>query len=184
GQYQIEAAMLGEDYFVRSLTLPGATKNQPPVDAARSPLMIEAGKRIENLTVTVAEGAAAIRGIVTSATESKRRPDRLLIYLVPAEKEAADTTLRYYQAEVNGDRFELTNLSPGRYYVIARPPFSETTNGEAVRPLVRKATERAALLKQAAAANTVLELRPCQRLTDYALSYEAAATRKTTSSTR
>ncbi|MFL6215274.1 MAG: carboxypeptidase regulatory-like domain-containing protein [Blastocatellia bacterium] len=183
GQYHIEAAMLGDNFFVRSITLPGAAKNQPPADAARGPLMIEPGKRLENLIVTVAEGAAAVQGIVTSATEGARRPDRLFVYLVPAEKEAADTALRYYQAEVNGDRFEFTNLSPGRYLVIARPPFTDTTNGGAVRPLVWKATERATLLKQAAAANPVLELRPCQRLVDYSISYEPAAKKNVASRT-
>jgi hypothetical protein len=188
GKYRVEAALLGEDYFVRSFTLPGAAKNQPPVDAARGPLTVEPGKRIENLTVTVAEGAASIRGVVTPATEGARRPDRLFVYLVPAEKEAADAALRYYQAEVKGDRFELTNLSPGRYYVIARPPSADAASDEAARPLAWKTTERAALFKQASAANTVLELQPCQRLTDYSLSYEPPATqpatKKATSGTR
>jgi hypothetical protein len=180
GQYQIEAAMLNDDYFVKSFTLAGATKGQPPTDAARGPLAIEPGKRIENLTITVAEGAASIRGTVTSTTEGAPRPDRLMVYLVPAEKEAADAALRYYQAEVKGDRFESTNLSPGRYYVIARPPSAEAASTEAVRPLVLKATERAALFKQASAASAVLELRSCQRLTDYSLSYEPPATKPAT----
>ena len=30
GQYRIEPSMLGEDYFVRSITLPAPAKNQPP----------------------------------------------------------------------------------------------------------------------------------------------------------
>jgi hypothetical protein len=173
---------------MKSLTLPGAAKNLPPIDAARAPLTIGPGKRMENLTLTVAEGAASIRGIVTSATEGARRPDRLFVYLVPAEKDGGETALRYYQAEVKGDRFELTNLSPGRYYVIARPPAADAASTDAVRPLVLKATERAALFKQAGAASTVLEMRTCQRLTDYALSYEPPvtrpATKKATSGTR
>jgi hypothetical protein len=174
GQYHIEATMLGEDYFLRAVTLPGAAKNQP-VDLSRGPLTIKAGERFDNLIVTVAEGAASVRGIVTSATEGAQRPDRLIVHLVPAEKEAADYALRYYEAEVSGDHFELTNLSPGRYFVIARTPSPDAGGTEAARPLAWKANERAALLKQASAANTLLELRPCQRVVDYVLNYTPAA---------
>ena len=178
GQYHVDTMMLGEDYFVRSITLPGTAKNQPQVDAARGALTLRAGERLDNLTVTVAGGAAAVRGRVASATEGAPRPDRLLVHMVPAEKEAADDALRYYEAEVKGDDFEMTNLSPGRYYVIARPPAGDTTNGKPARPVAWSAAERAALLKQAAAANVVLELRPCQRVADYSLSYAPPAAKK------
>ncbi|HJQ22529.1 MAG TPA: carboxypeptidase-like regulatory domain-containing protein [Blastocatellia bacterium] len=176
GQYRVLPAMLGEDYFVRSMTLPAPAKNQPPVDAARSPLTIKAGERLGELTVTVAEGAAALRGRVVPATEGARLPDRLRVHLVPAEKEAAGDVLRYGEARVAADgAFTFQNLAPGRYLIIARPSADDDTSDEAPPPVAWNAAARATLLKQAAAANLTLDLQPCQRLTDYALKYTPPA---------
>jgi hypothetical protein len=176
GQYHIEPAMLGEDYFVRSMTLPASGKNSPPVDAARNPLAVKSGERLNNLTVTVAEGAAAVRGRVVSATEGARLPDRLRIHLVPAEKEAANDVLRFAEAKASADgAFVINNLAPGHYFILARPSADDETSDELARPVAWDATERAALLKQAAAANLTLDLQPCQRFIDYVLKYTPPA---------
>ncbi|MFL6273851.1 MAG: carboxypeptidase regulatory-like domain-containing protein [Blastocatellia bacterium] len=175
GQYRVLPMMLGEDYFVRSITLPAPAKNQPPIDAARSPLTIKAGERLSELAVTVAEGAAALRGRVVPATEGARLPDRLRLHLVPAEKEAADELLRYYEAELRGDSFELKNLAPGRYFVIVRRAADDDTSADNSRPVAWDAAARKRLRQRAETANVTLELRPCQQVTDYALKYQPAA---------
>ena len=168
--------MLGEDYFVRSITLPASGKNQPPVDAARNPLAVKSGERLNNLTVTVAEGAAAVRGRVVPATEGARLPDRLRIHLVPAEKEAANDVLRFAEAKAGADgAFVINNLAPGHYLILARPSADEETSDALARPVAWDATERAALFKQAAAANFTLDLQSCQRLIDYVLKYTPPA---------
>ena len=181
GQYHIEPAMLGEDYFVRSITLPASGKNQPPVDAARNPLAVKSGERLNNLTITVAEGAAAVRGRVVPATEGARLPDRLRVHLVPAEKEAANDVLRFAEAKASADgAFAINNLAPGHYLILARPSADDETSDEPARPVAWDATERAALLKQAAAANFTLDLQSCQRSIDYVLKYTPPAPKKAT----
>jgi len=176
GQYHIEPSMLSEDYYVRSITFPAPAKNQPPVDAARTPLAVKSGERLNNLTVTIAEGAAAVRGRVVSATESARLPDRLRVHLVPAEKEAANDLLRFAEARAGADgAFVINNLAPGHYFMLARPAADDDASDEAARPAAWTATERAALLKQAAAANLTLDLQPCQRLMDHVLKYTPPA---------
>ncbi|MEN3331758.1 MAG: hypothetical protein V7641_1123 [Blastocatellia bacterium] len=176
GQYHIEPAMLGEDYFVQSITLPAPAKNQPPVDVTRYPLAVKSGDHLNNLTVTIAEGAAAARGRVVSATKDARLPDRLRIHLVPAEKEAANDVLRFAEAKVSADgAFVINNLAPGHYFILARPSADDETGDEQAWPVAWHATERAALLKQAAAANLTLDLQPCQRLSDYMLKYTPLA---------
>src|SRR2546423_3225763 len=176
GQYRVLPAMLGEDYFVRWITLPATAKNQPPVDAARNPLTIKAGERLNELTVTVAKGAAGLRGRVIPATESARLPDRLSLHLVPAEKQAAGDLLRFAEARVAADgAFTIQNLAPGRYLIVARPAADDEASDEAARPVAWDAAARATLLKQAAAANLTLDLQPCQRLIDYVLKYTPPA---------
>ena len=64
----------------------------------------------------------------------------------------------------------INNLAPGHYLILARPSADEETSEALARPVAWDATERAALLKQAAA-NLSLELQPCQRLIDYVLKY-------------
>lgn len=180
GQYHIEPAMLGEDYFVQSITLPAPGKTQPPVDAARNPLAVKSGERLNSLTVTIAEGAAAVRGRVVPATEGAHLPDRLRIHLVPAEKEAADDVLRFAEARASADgAFVINNLAPGRYFIVARPPADNEASDKLAWPVAWDATERAALLKQAAAANLTLDLQPCQRLMDYVLKYTPPALKPT-----
>lgn len=178
GQYRVLPMMLGDDYFVRSITLPALAKNQPPVDAARAPLTIKAGERLNDLAVTVAEGAAALRGRVIPATEGARLPERLRLHLVPAEKEAADDLLRYYEAEVRGDSFELKNLAPGRYFVIARHATEDDASADNPRPVAWDAEARKRLRQRAETSNVTLELRACERLTDYALKYQPAAKKR------
>ena len=175
GAYRLEVVLPSEDYFVRSITLPAAAKTQPPVDAARNPLAVKAGERLNSLAVTVAEGAAALRGHVAPATEGVRLPERLRVHLVPAEKEAAGDVLRFAEVSAGaGGAFTISNVAPGRYFILALPPADEAGD-EPARPVAWDATGRAALLKQAAAANLALDLQPCQRLTEYVLRYTPPA---------
>ena len=176
GQYRVLPVMAGEDYFVKSLTLPAPAKNQPPVNAARAPLTVKAGERLGDLTVTLAEGAAALRGRVVPTTEGARLPDRLRVHLVPAEKEAAGDLLRYHETRVAADgAFTFQSLAPGRYLILARPPVDDEANDEAARPVAWDAAARTVLLKQATAADLVLDLQPCQRSINYALKYTPPA---------
>jgi hypothetical protein len=179
--YRLEVRLPGEDYFVRSITLPASGKNLPPVDAARHPLTVKAGERLDHLVVTIAEGAAAVRGRVTPAKDGTALPDRLRIHLVPASKEAANEVLRFAEARANADgAFVVDNLAPGSYFILAAPLADDEAGDEPARPVAWDATERAALLKQAAAAGFTFDLQPCQRLMDYVLKYTPPAREKET----
>ena len=80
-----------------------------------------AGQRLTGVVVAAKEGAAAIRGKVVPATEGGSLPGNLRVHLVPAERESTDDPLRFAEALVNNDgTFSLTNLAPGRYYILAR----------------------------------------------------------------
>ena len=176
GAYHLEVTVPSEDYFVRSITLPAAAKNQPPVDAARAPLTVKAGERLNSLTVTVAEGAATVRGHVVPATEGGRLPERLRLHLVPAEKEAAGDVLRFAEAKAGADgAFMIGSVAPGHYFILALPLADDEAGDEPARPAAWDANERAALLKQAAAANLALDVQPCQRLMEYVLRYTLPA---------
>jgi hypothetical protein len=86
--------------------------------------------------------------------------------------------LRYSETLVNRDgAFAFTNLAPGRYFIFARvEPLTERlteplTELESIppRPSAWDPTARLKLRREAEAANTVVELKPCQRLVDYTL---------------
>ncbi len=182
GRYRLLTELLSEEWFVRSITLPGvaastgartaartAAKPAAPVllDAGRNGLALRAGERATGLVVMVAGGAAALAGRVKAAT-GVSLPAQTSIYLIPAEREQADDVLRYAETKTSSDGgFSLKNLAPGKYWVFARP--AEKLADSVLVLKAWNATERAKLRREAEAANNVLELQPCQRLTNYEL---------------
>src|SRR5439155_17160086 len=120
GRYRLETKLSGEHWYVRAITLPAPARNQKPIDAARDGLALKAGERVKDLIVTVAEGAASMRGKVT-VTVGAKLPARLRVHVIPTERESADDVLRYAQVNANRDgSFTLTNLAPGKYWLLAR----------------------------------------------------------------
>jgi hypothetical protein len=99
----------------------------------------------------------------------------LRVHLVPAEQEAADDTLRFAEAVVQGDgKFTLSNLAPGRYWLVARQASEEDAIERFPRPLAWNLNSRANLRRDAEASNVIVDLKPCQRVSDYALRYAPA----------
>ncbi|MEK6320173.1 MAG: carboxypeptidase-like regulatory domain-containing protein [Acidobacteriota bacterium] len=177
-RYRIEMRLPGEDWFVRSLTRAG-----PPVsnqnDVAAAGLGLNTGQHITDLTVTLAEGAAALRGKVIPASEGSRLPAQLRVHLVPAEPESTDDVIRFFEARLDSEgAFSLTNLAPGRYYLHVRPVSDDQLMERNPQPLVWMATARAKLRRDALAANVLIELQRCQRVTEYVLKYTSAPARK------
>lgn len=138
-----------------------------PVDAGRAGLSLGAGENLTGLTITVAEGAAAVKGSIAS-TEGKPLPPRSLVHLIPAEPAAAADLLRFFETEVGSDgAFAFANLAPGKYFVYAEPVPVTETRELFRRPVAWDTAARMKLRRAAEAANVMLELKPCQRLTDY-----------------
>ena len=171
GRYLLDTRrLLDEAWYVRAVTVPGPTNT--PVDASRNGIVVRPGQRINGIRVVLGEGAASIRGRVVADKEGASLPDRLRIHLVPAEPDGANDTLRFFEAEIQSDgSFKLTNLAPGRYLAVARPLSEEEAKQRSPRPLAWNATERANLRRVAEASNTTLDLKPCQRVSDYQFRY-------------
>jgi protocatechuate 3,4-dioxygenase beta subunit len=178
-RYHIALRLPGEDWYVRAITLPSDPPATSSQDAARNGLLIKSGEHVKGITITLAEGAAGARGRILPATEGAHLPAVLRLHLVPAEKESPDATLRFAEVTVQSDgAFALTNLAPGRYWILMRPTPEDPAADTAPRPVAWDAEGRARLRKEAEAANLIVDLQPCQRLTDYVLRYTPPAKKK------
>ena len=62
GRYRMEYNFIGEDWYVRSVTLPSPVPAKPAIDAARNGFAVKQGERVAGLNITLAEGAAAVKG--------------------------------------------------------------------------------------------------------------------------
>ena len=150
--------------------LPRAKTSQPnkPVDAARTWTTIKSGDRLSGLTVTLAHGAASLRGHITIA-EGETLPEKLIAYLVPVEREKADDVLRYYAVAVTADgKIAFNNLAPGRYWILAQSTTDDRSPSTKLR-LPDLTAMRSALRRAAEAAKTEVEFKPCQQIADFRL---------------
>ena len=185
GRYRMEYNYIGDDWYVRSVTLPSPVPAKPAIDAARNGFAVKQGERVAGLNITLAEGAAAVKGKIVSANEGAQLPDRLRVHLVPADKASANDILRFAEVMAQGDgAFSISNLAPGRYWIIALPVADDDSSARA-QPVAWDSNDRAALRHAAEAANVVLELQACQRVADYSLKYAPTlpATRPATKKT-
>jgi hypothetical protein len=178
-RYFLEPRLPNENWYVKAITAPlpasarGATaRNSAPADVAGSGIALKAGEKIAGVTVTIADGAAGLSGIVTPAREGSRLPARLRVHLVPVEAGAANDALRYAEAFArSGGSFSLSNIAPGKYWLVARAaPDNEPSDGSSA-PVAWDAGERAKLRKEAQAMKIEIELKPCQRITDQVVKY-------------
>ena len=172
GGYALSPLFYARYWYLKSITL-GASMpgRQPsaPRDVGRSWLAVKSADRLTGLTVTLAEGAASVRGQVT-AGEDEKLESGLLVYLVPADRVIGDDPFRYFLAEVRGENtFALGNLPPGRYFVFAQKPQANSpTTIEKLR-LPESAETRAKMRRAGEALKTEVEVKPCQNITDYKL---------------
>ena len=180
GSYRVTAHPIDENWYVRAISLPDpapAAANKP--GAARTPAMapakpqatfrLQGSQRASGIRINVAEGAAVLSGHLTSGEGDARTPTAMRIHLVPAERELTDEQLRYHEATTYADgSFFFRNLAPGRYLLVVRPVASEPVNASR-RPLAWDAEERTRLRREAEATNVSVELRPCQRIENFAL---------------
>ncbi len=169
GRYRLDSrVLLDEAWYVRGMTVPGPTNT--PVDVSSSGISVKSGQRLNGVRLVLGEGAASIRGRVSPEKEGASLPDRLRVHLVPAEPNAADQTLRFIETEVQSDgSFRLLNAAPGRYWLHAQPLSEEDLKRRIPQAKAWNPAFRAALRRDAAASNIVIELKPCQRISEYQL---------------
>ena len=156
-----------------STTVAGAAQTE----LSQGVVTIKSTERVAGVTIAIGQDAAGLIGKVAGTNEAAAIPGGLRVHLIPAEREQANNVLRYSEAAVNSDgSFALTNLAPGRYFIVSRiatetaaGPRSDNPAAVRHRELAWNAAPRAKLRTAAEAANIVVELKPCQRLNDYSL---------------
>ena len=174
GKYQFEPRFFARYWYLQSITIgsaPPATvvKSQAaPVrtDAVASWTTVKFGEQVTGLTVTLAEGAASVRGKVASAEPQQG----VVLYLIPSEQNKAEDVLRFFVTDVGADgTFALNNLPPGRYWAFTQPNTDAQTATLMKLRLPEAAAARTKLRKTAETQKTEIELKPCQNLIDYEL---------------
>jgi hypothetical protein len=171
-----------EDLFVRSVVLGQAMRIAPvprgapnPVaDLSRSGVLLKQGEKLTGVAVMVAEGGVSLRGQIVPEKTGAPLPLRMRAYLVPTETTAADEVIRYAETFARSDgSFTLTNITPGKYWFLARAVPDDEPADNPPPPVSWNAAERAKLRREAEAAKNEIELKACQRLTDQVMKYYA-----------
>ena len=172
GKYQFDPIFSARYWYLQSITIgtaPQATVRSQPAsktDAAANWTTVKFGEHLSNLTITLAEGAASVRGKLESGEPALGT----VLYLVPSEQDKAGDVLRFFVTEIGVDgTFALNNLAPGRYWTLV-----QTNSDPQIATLTKlrqpeAATARTKLRKTAEAKKTEIELKPCQNLTGYQL---------------
>ena len=182
GQYHFIPRFSAKYWYLQSVSLqasvapgPKATQANREVDAARNWTTLKTGDRLSGLVIKLSEGAASLQGKIITGEGEKPRA-RLYVYLLPAETEKAEDVLRFYAAPVLPDgKFNLNNVAPGRYLLIAQPAFDLALPPLSKLRLPDETETRAKLRRDAEASKTEIEFKPCQNVTDYQLALRPSA---------
>src|ERR1041384_3213383 len=115
--YYFVTRFAAKTWYLKSISLTSSTTKKT-VDATRVWTTVKHGDRISGLKITLAEGAASLSGQV-ALDEGETLPEKLFVYLVPAEKESSDEVLRFYGAAANPDgKITVNNVAQiGRAHV-------------------------------------------------------------------
>jgi len=170
GAYRIEPREPASGWYVRSITLDPVAKNP---NVPRDGLTLTSGEHVSGLSVTITEGAAKLSGHISTGEGQSLSP-LVRVYLVPAERDAAENILRFYEArpEVNGS-FGFDDIAPGKYWIVMRP--AEVNDQASTKSVRQDAALRAKILQDAQALKKAVTLKPCEEITDFALPFAPAS---------
>lgn len=182
GQFSLNTRFFAKYWYLRSITreTPAAQPARAVLanrqtDVARTGIALKFGERISGLMVTLAEGAASLRGAVKLA-EGESVPAKLYLHLVPAEKENADDVLRFFTILVDADgTFAVNNLPPGRYWTLARIAADNEPQSDAKLRASDEADMRTRVRLAAETSKTAVEFKPCQNVIDYQLPFKSSS---------
>ncbi len=181
GQFNLDVRFFAKYWYVRSIARE-ATPVQPvsgrvgvnsrQTDAARSGIDLKFGERVSGLTVTLAEGAASLRGAVKIAA-GESLPPKLHLHLAPAEKENAEDVLRFFITQVAADgAFGINNLPAGRYWVLARVAADHEPESVSKLRAPEEEDMRTRIRRAAEAAQTAVEFKPCENVSTFELPFK------------
>ena len=174
GLYAISASLPSSNWFVKSVSLKkghsSGSKLPESNDVTFDGIEVHSAMDITGLDFLIGTGAAAVSGRVTSPPGSLL-PSQLNAYLVSNEA-SNNSNFRLYQTRVhdNGE-FEFSNAAPGKYWLLLRAFSDGAAANRALRFSTLDPQARALLRKQANAANTLLDLKGCQRVSGYSIRY-------------
>ena len=174
GQYDLRARFFAKYWYLSSVSMPSAStagsakaNASEPANGGRNWLVLKDGADVTNVTITLAEGAASLHGMVTAA-EGKSIPADLHLYLVPSEREQATNGLRFYAAPVGSTgSFVLDNIAPGSYWAVVSVISDNGSPAPAQITRPDQADARARLLRAAEAAKKEIQLKLCENKTDF-----------------
>jgi hypothetical protein len=171
GKYRFEPQFYARYWYLKSIVIntPGAKPQK--IDAAANWTSTKFGDQLTGVTITLAEGAASIRGRVALAEGAALQPGTI-VYLTPAEPDKATDVLRFFATDVASDgTFTWNNLPPGKYFALAQANVDAqiATQAKLREPETEAAAARAKLRRAAETKKTEIELKPCQNLADYQL---------------
>ena len=136
------------------------------VDAARVWTNVKGSERLSNLTITLVHGAASFQGMLVPSAGGEV-PKDFFVYLVPAEGEKANDVLRFFAEPVRENGYVgMANIAPGRYWILAA---EGSTLPLAKLRSPQEAETRRRLRREAEAAKTEIEFKPCQNVSDFKL---------------
>lgn len=163
GKYRFEPVFFARYWYLQSITIPVGTTKPQKIDAAATWTALKSGEQLANLTITIAQGAASIRGRVP-APESAATQSGTSVYLIPAEPDKVDDVLHYFVSAVGEDQtFAFNNVPPGKYLALLdsqAPTLAKLRQPES-------ASTRTTIRRRAEAKKNAIELKPCQNLSDY-----------------
>jgi len=171
GSYQIDPRAPASGWYAKSVTMipPRSPAKIAISNLGHDGISVRSGERISGLVVTIAEGAAKLRGRITLA-EGQSLSSKLRVYVIPAERENADNLLRFYETRPDADRsFTIDNVAPGRYLILAR--LMEENEFGAAKSIRQDGTFRAKVVHDGEALKKDLAFKPCEQITAFDLPY-------------
>ncbi|HEX8999636.1 MAG TPA: carboxypeptidase-like regulatory domain-containing protein [Blastocatellia bacterium] len=175
-RYRLALNLPNENLYVKSIAVKAATPAAG--DLARNGVTVKQGEKLTGVTVTLAEGAASVRGKVQINPPETPLPPAVHILALPAEADAAEDMLRYAEATVHQDgTFAFTNLAPGKYLLVPTGIHVDESADRRQEFPDEKLTQLLRLRQDAAAPNIVkveVELKACQKMTDVILKLTGA----------
>ncbi|HEU4390200.1 MAG TPA: hypothetical protein VFV34_20530, partial [Blastocatellia bacterium] len=150
----------------------GSKTNPAQIDITPNGMWLSAGQQVDGLTIVIARGAAQIDGRVL-LPKSMLGSKNVHLCLVPASLEHQNDPLWYPEAPVKWrtGEFSLPNIPPGKYWIALIDSTFGITARPSTLPLMMIEAGRSRARHEAESAKIPIELRPCQRLTEYEVKY-------------
>jgi hypothetical protein len=166
GRYRFDPRFYARYWYLQSISIPAKPQK---IDAAANWTTVKSGDQLTNVTITLAEGAASIRGRLALA-EGAVAPAGMVVYLVPSELDKAEDVVRFFVTDVAPDgTFVLNNLPLGKYLALKQTNVDAQIATSAKLRQPEAAPARTKLRRSAETQKTEIELKPCQNLADYQL---------------